>query len=79
MTRKLPADIPSPELRGGTRPDMPKWQSMNKLPHDKQVLFTDKAKRFQWLGMLTGEDAPLPLYHHGGQDIEPSYWADPQQ
>lgn len=22
MTRKLPADIPSPELRGGIRPDM---------------------------------------------------------
>lgn len=72
MTRKLPANIPSPELRGGIRPDMPKWQSMKKIPHDKQILFTDKAKQHQWLGMLTGENPPLPTFN----DMEPAYWAE---
>lgn len=72
MTRKLPADIPSPELRGATRPDMPKWQSLRKMPHDKQILFTDKSKSVQWLGMITGENPPHP--EHNG--IAAAYWAE---
>lgn len=78
MTRKLPADIPSLELRGAHRPDVikPSWKQLKKLPRDRQVLFTDKDKRFQWTGMVAGENPPLPVYHNDGKEIEAAYWSE---
>jgi hypothetical protein len=79
MTRKLPADIPSPELRGATRPDQPKWRKISTMPQNKIVRLTDSAKRFQWSGMVIGDNPPLPLYHNGAEEIEPAHWADMAQ